>query len=859
MSSRPYLRPASPTARRFDNTPRSSTGTISKPHDVPSNYTTRETYTSPRSSGDRVVPVSKETYVDGRLVESSRKPAAVDPNHYDRHHHRRSTYDADFRAPSTSSSSLRPTGSVHHDRDISPGDRSTPRDDRYSVSSNANPRREHKKIYSIDDGKATRVSGGQETRKRDDRAEDRAKPPPADRSHPYHLRGSSKTPNVDDYDAYEYTDARGMFRDTEPKWRPRRGSIDTVTRDRPSSMVEPYQVAPRTSAREVGPPVSTRGFDKVNNSTVSRHGSLQDNSRRSPPRPRGYTASSTYSDDENYRVPPRLHKSSRDDPSYYSSERGSEVTSPTRAPMDDSYDSRVRSPFRDREVASRGFGIRAPSVDARSSRESDFDRYKDYPVEPPLMIEAPPSTVSTRRDYPSEPREAPRDDRYAQSDWRDQERLRENDRDSSRATRESPPLRERDTPRDRDYPPREKERDYEDSRRERDRDREYRERDYDRYSEDDRYPRDRRVERDYDEDRREKVEKDKRDEKETRDYQTYEDHRDHPHTGAAVAGTAAASAAAYGTKEMYDKRHQDDVRDTRNADRDRRAPTEARDSRQVRAGAREGQMEDRHREDREYERPDREIDKNRRHEEDDDKERPRRRNYITKQQEAEAVERRDADPSSSSKHSEILDPEEDYRRRVQQQQQEISRSQGRREDKESESDVERKRREQAGVSDSSRYRDSRGGSDGHESASESQALTRYDTQDHEITQSPTSEEASENSDGKLKKKRVSIVVEPPKEKSKPKSILRKPTDRFPEDPNPIREGVAPLDKAKTTGDQSIPPTARWTKINRSMVNPEALEEKGERFEERQDHVIVLRVLTKDEVQKFANRTKEIRG
>jgi bisphosphoglycerate-independent phosphoglycerate mutase (AlkP superfamily) len=57
----------------------------------------------------------------------------------------------------------------------------------------------------------------------------------------------------------------------------------------------------------------------------------------------------------------------------------------------------------------------------------------------------------------------------------------------------------------------------------------------------------------------------------------------------------------------------------------------------------------------------------------------------------------------------------------------------------------------------------------------------------------------------------------------------------------------------------IPPGARWTKIDRRLVNPEALEEAKERFEERLDCVIVLRVLTKEEIQKLADRTKEIRG
>jgi hypothetical protein len=108
-------------------------------------------------------------------------------------------------------------------------------------------------------------------------------------------------------------------------------------------------------------------------------------------------------------------------------------------------------------------------------------------------------------------------------------------------------------------------------------------------------------------------------------------------------------------------------------------------------------------------------------------------------------------------------------------------------------------------------------------------------------------------------------VEPPKDDrpaAEPalKGILRKPTTKFPEHPDSIREGVTPLkDRLKKEGGKGIPDGAKWTKIDRRLVNPQALEEKGERFEERMEHVIVLRVLTKDEIQAFANRTTEIRG
>ncbi|KAJ5099432.1 hypothetical protein N7532_006433 [Penicillium argentinense] len=108
--------------------------------------------------------------------------------------------------------------------------------------------------------------------------------------------------------------------------------------------------------------------------------------------------------------------------------------------------------------------------------------------------------------------------------------------------------------------------------------------------------------------------------------------------------------------------------------------------------------------------------------------------------------------------------------------------------------------------------------------------------------------------------RKPITVEPPVQKepevAAPKGILKPPRESFPEEPNPIREGVAPLKDANKKG---IPPGARWTKIDRKLVNPEALEAGNERFEERSDYVIVLRVLSKEEVQMYAVKTQEIRG
>ncbi|KAI4180403.1 MAG: hypothetical protein L6R41_007262, partial [Letrouitia leprolyta] len=73
---------------------------------------------------------------------------------------------------------------------------------------------------------------------------------------------------------------------------------------------------------------------------------------------------------------------------------------------------------------------------------------------------------------------------------------------------------------------------------------------------------------------------------------------------------------------------------------------------------------------------------------------------------------------------------------------------------------------------------------------------------------------------------------PQRPQSPLKSILRRPKESFPEDPRPTREGVAPLGRA---GD--IPVNARFTKIDRQLVNPKALELGNERYEERTDYVI----------------------
>lgn len=125
--------------------------------------------------------------------------------------------------------------------------------------------------------------------------------------------------------------------------------------------------------------------------------------------------------------------------------------------------------------------------------------------------------------------------------------------------------------------------------------------------------------------------------------------------------------------------------------------------------------------------------------------------------------------------------------------------------------------------------------------------------------SSSSSEESDVESASNKKERQVRVVSPARESPPPdppiKGILRPPRPSFPEDPAPVREGVAPL---KGAGKKGIPANARWTKIDRRLVNPEALERGKERFEVKPDSVIVLRVLTIEEIQSYAAETAKIR-
>lgn len=256
-----------------------------------------------------------------------------------------------------------------------------------------------------------------------------------------------------------------------------------------------------------------------------------------------------------------------------------------------------------------------------------------------------------------------------------------------------------------------------------------------------------------------------------------------------------------------------------------------------------------------YPEPDRRY-RDRRHE-DDDKEKvssrkapspegsgdERPRHYVDR----DAERRKEPAPQPAA-----VDPDEEYRRRIQQEAERASRSNR---DRENDSDQEKERRRRKDERERSR---SRGPEEQSRASPPRDAPSSRPDERSSATHNGglVQEPEALDKEGEPASKSVQIV-EPPKEPVAPvKGILRKPTAKFPEDPEPIREGVAPHKDALKGKD--IPVGARWTRIDRRLVNPEALEQAKERFEERMDCVIVLRVLTKEEIQKLADRTKKIR-
>ena len=133
------------------------------------------------------------------------------------------------------------------------------------------------------------------------------------------------------------------------------------------------------------------------------------------------------------------------------------------------------------------------------------------------------------------------------------------------------------------------------------------------------------------------------------------------------------------------------------------------------------------------------------------------------------------------------------------------------------------------------------------------------TDDHSSYSEPSSASGVSDAEGGDVPRQPRVVTPSNEDRPAPppkplKGILKQAREHFPEPENHVREGVAPLDAAK----RGIPADARWTRISRRLVNPEALEAEGVRFEETPDSVIVLKVLNQDEITKYTQKTHEIR-
>lgn len=805
-------------------------------------YTTMSSsYTSPRSSAERVIPISSTTYVNPPRPSDRVDAYTSRP--------RRSTLTEPARPSSvhTHASRSRPAIVQGHDpRPSSPLSRSSrghepAHNPEYYVTpaSTSAPRREHthKKVYSIDDGNKSHlvadidINPARSNRRNSvDRHAYRvpASPvtnaPPSSHRNSYHSNGALVKREVDIGTGYSYTDPAGMYRDTEPRRRTRAGSVEG-SRNRPSSMIL-ESFPQRSSTREQGPPVTSRGLDRYNETLglgLHRGGSLRDPARAAthspyqdvPPAYPG--AQDHHNSSSTKRHSASVHQASERRDTYpppreaiarepYDERRDprdvdrSRVPPPRDVPRDPPRDLPREAPrdlprdaprgYEDRSIGSRGFGIRNPSLDrhgpTRGSDES-LNRREAY-----LERSAAPDP----RDL-VQPR-APRDDSRREQERRDYEYAKDLERQQ-----------DRDRPRDREH--------REPERKERDRLRE--DQPYMSESERDK-PRSRRDGTSYRDQDRDRRDPDRRNPPQ-RD--SAESLNGALPAAAAIGGLgAAAAAAAYGAKEVVSKTRE------REKDRGYQSPSE---------NNREEDKSRRHRDQREYRMPDGSppSDRERRAQANGEKEsRPReperdrvvpdtlaqapidpddeyRRRVQQAQREPPSQAPVDSDEEYRRRIQQAqreppiqapVDPDEEYRRRVQQAQREIASTDpdsSRRDRAASEPspDSDYRRRERPERSDRHQYRDP-----ALEESQPTRSLRRSSPDESAIL--GASAAVADRGEGGGRDTRVRIV-DPPSKDDKPavKSILRRPTDKFPEDPHPIREGVAPLKDVSFHRDSQV--------------------------------------------------------
>jgi len=89
-----------------------------------------------------------------------------------------------------------------------------------------------------------------------------------------------------------------------------------------------------------------------------------------------------------------------------------------------------------------------------------------------------------------------------------------------------------------------------------------------------------------------------------------------------------------------------------------------------------------------------------------------------------------------------------------------------------------------------------------------------------------------------------------------RSILRHPTPKFPEEPNPIRDGVT---SRKRAGVGGIPYDRRWTRVSKSECGPEVLRILPLRCEIENNHVVILEHVSKKSIKKYSELSDTLRS
>ncbi|KAJ8068643.1 hypothetical protein OCU04_002345 [Sclerotinia nivalis] len=77
--------------------------------------------------------------------------------------------------------------------------------------------------------------------------------------------------------------------------------------------------------------------------------------------------------------------------------------------------------------------------------------------------------------------------------------------------------------------------------------------------------------------------------------------------------------------------------------------------------------------------------------------------------------------------------------------------------------------------------------------------------------------------------------------------------------SPRHDSTIPMARlAPDSYGNEIPPDAKWTKVKRSLISSEVLNQDGRRYEARPEFVAILGILTKDEIQNYASRSYTLR-